>query len=101
VRIGKDRLLYNAALDEYFCSLLGVGQEALGGPPYDATLLRAARTIRFQLQGPVTAESVLRLAQPVLDRLSREGAKARTVALCKQMWIDFCTRVASIGSAGS
>jgi hypothetical protein len=100
-RIGKDQLFYNAALEEHFCSLLGVGTEALGGPPYDATLLRAARTIRFQLQGPVTAESVVRLAQPLLDRLSSECAKARAVALCRQLWIDFCTRFASIGHAGS
>jgi hypothetical protein len=102
-RIGKDHhLFYNAALDEHFCSLLGAGAEALGrsgGPVYDATLLGAGWLLRQDAAG---AASVVNVAQkPLLDRLAREGAKARTVDGCRQLWLDFCRRVAAIGSTGS
>jgi hypothetical protein len=100
VRLGKDQQHYNAALDEHFYSLLGIGTEALlgnSGPPYDASILRAAKTVRRQLQGSVTAASVVHCAQPLLDRLSSEGSKARTVDGCRQLWLDACGRVAAIG----
>jgi Zinc finger, C3HC4 type (RING finger) len=97
-RIGKDQLFYNAALDEHLCKLLGIETQALGGPgPHDAMVLRAARTIRFQLQGPITSASVVNRCQPLLDRLTSEGAKPRTVDGCRQLFVDACHRLAAIG----
>jgi hypothetical protein len=98
-RVGKDHLFYNAALDQHFCSLLGAGAEALGrsgGRVYDATLLGAGWLLR---QDAAAAASVVNCAQkPLLDRLAREGAKAGVVDGCRRLWLDFCRRVASIGS---
>jgi hypothetical protein len=95
---GKDRLHFNARLGEHFCALLGVEPDAFDPPPHDAQLLRAAASLRAQLQNPGTAAPVLQRDQPLLDRLSREGAKPRAVDECRRIWIGSCTQLASIGA---
>jgi Zinc finger, C3HC4 type (RING finger) len=98
---GRDQFYFNAALEEHFCDLLEVDRrQVLGGPPYSAALRRAAGILRFQLQGPDTAAAVLARAQPLLERLTREGAKAQILTEVRQLWVAMCMRVSCVGVAG-